>query len=301
MTDRELMEMAIKMAAQCKPKDVSIPKVGAVIAVEGDVIAAGHRGEHDHAELVALGNVADWSILPHATVYTTLEPCTHPVRTQPGESCTERLIRASVKKIYVGILDPNQGVCGKGVLELQDHDIEVELFPHDLAKEIRLQNDAFILDQKKLGIEIIDPLPNALLHTYKTEGRHIVRFKCKTAPNANIFAFNNMSGQWWPQPDSLKRVENSDEWTIETRFSVPTTHVIHIVRAKDAGLELIAYYRKIIAMNLDRKKSLEKLKLPDEDVRRLWGGFPGIAMTQLPRGLISEACVTVEIAKKPDS
>jgi len=72
------------------------------------------------------------------------------------------------------------------------------------------------------------------------------------------------------------------------------------VRAKDAGLELIAYYRKIIGMNLDRKKNLENLKLSAEDVRRLWGGFPGIAMTQLPKGLISEACVTVEIATHQD-
>jgi diaminohydroxyphosphoribosylaminopyrimidine deaminase / 5-amino-6-(5-phosphoribosylamino)uracil reductase len=145
MTDRELMEMAINMAAQCEPKDVSIPKVGAVIAVAGDVIAAGHRGASDHAELVALSNVVDWAILPHATVYTTLEPCTHPARTQPGESCTERLVRASVKKVYVGILDPNQRVCGKGAMELQENDIEVELFPHDLAKQIRLQNDPFRL------------------------------------------------------------------------------------------------------------------------------------------------------------
>jgi hypothetical protein len=52
------------------------------------------------------------------------------------------------------------------------------------------------------------------------------------------------------------------------------------VRAKDAGLELIANYCKIITMNLDRKKNLENLKMSAEDVRRLWGGFPGIAMTQ---------------------
>jgi pyrimidine deaminase RibD-like protein len=54
------------------------------------------------------------------------------------------LVRAKVKKVYVGILDPNQGVCGKGVLELQDHNIEVELFPPVLAQQIRIQNDPFI-------------------------------------------------------------------------------------------------------------------------------------------------------------
>jgi diaminohydroxyphosphoribosylaminopyrimidine deaminase / 5-amino-6-(5-phosphoribosylamino)uracil reductase len=81
----------------------------------------------DHAELNALRNVNNKSMLHEATVYTTLEPCTHYVRTRPGESCTERLGAAQVRKVFVGILDPNQGVCGKGVVELQSRGIEVEL------------------------------------------------------------------------------------------------------------------------------------------------------------------------------
>ena len=99
------------------------------------MIAAGHRGDEDHAGLVALRNVRDWGVLPYATVYTTLEPCTPYVRSNEGESCTNRLVRAGVKKVFIGILDPNQGVCGKGVIELQYHDIEVELFPHDLRSK----------------------------------------------------------------------------------------------------------------------------------------------------------------------
>ena len=112
--DRELMEMAINLADECVPNDPSrIPKVGAVIAVGGHVIGAGNRDsgvypERDnHAELNALRNVRNKAMLHEATVYTTLEPCTHYVRTRPGESCTERLGAAQVRKVFVGILDPN--------------------------------------------------------------------------------------------------------------------------------------------------------------------------------------------------
>jgi pyrimidine deaminase RibD-like protein len=298
MTDRECMETAIDMAAQCETR-VGVPKVGAIIAVAGDVIAAGHRGEHDHAELVALQNVRDWAILPNATVYTTLEPCTHHVRRESGESCTERLGRAQVKKVYVGILDPNQGVCGKGILELQDYGIEVELFPPDLAQQIKLQNDAFILDQKKIGIEILDPTENQELETYRTGGIYTVRCKCKTQPGGDIFAFTHISGQWWPQPHQLRQIENSNEWTVDIHFGAHVPHTIHIVRARDAGVELINYYRKIISINNERLKYLKEKGFQQEDIDRVWGGYPGIAMTHLPKGLVSQAMVTVRIAKDP--
>ena len=60
-------------------------------------------------------------------------------------------------KVVIGILDPNQGVCGKGVLLLQRADIEVELFPHDLAVKILRLNEDFVRAQQSLGIKITEP------------------------------------------------------------------------------------------------------------------------------------------------
>ncbi len=65
------------------------------------------------------------------------------VRTDEEESCTERLIRAQVPRVYIGILDPNQGVCGKGVVELQRSKTEIALFPHKLAVRITRLSEAF--------------------------------------------------------------------------------------------------------------------------------------------------------------
>jgi pyrimidine deaminase RibD-like protein len=130
MTDRQLMELAIAELEKCKPTDLErVPKVGAVLAIDGEVIAAASRGEEDHAEKRALEKIEPGRNLSQATVYTTLEPCTHRVRRKEGESCTDRLVRGQVKKVVIGILDPNQGVCGKGLLQLQAAKIEVELFP----------------------------------------------------------------------------------------------------------------------------------------------------------------------------
>ena len=160
MLERELMERAIAEAAKCSwpvEEEGSKPKVGAVITIDGEPIASARRGTDDHAEKLALSEIPCEQDLAKATVWTTLEPCTHTVRRKAGESCTERLIRARVQKVVIGILDPNQGVCGKGLLKLQEYGIEVALFPHDLALRIRRMNDKFIQAQQTLGITITSP------------------------------------------------------------------------------------------------------------------------------------------------
>jgi pyrimidine deaminase RibD-like protein len=47
------------------------------------------------------------------------------------------IIQYQIRQVFVGVLDPNQGVTGKGLLRLQEAGVEVALFPHDLCKEIR--------------------------------------------------------------------------------------------------------------------------------------------------------------------
>src|SRR5271157_4640346 len=118
--DERLMNRAIELAEQCRPIAERIPKVGAVIAIGDTVIGQGHRGtgasgDDDHAEMVALKGIVDRTQLPRATVYTTLEPCTPEVRSDPLSCCTELIRQAEVTRVFIGILDPNQGVRGKGL------------------------------------------------------------------------------------------------------------------------------------------------------------------------------------------
>jgi len=115
--------------------------------------------DNEHAERDAIAKVEDKTRLSEATLYTTLEPCTGEVRSVPDLSCTELILQHEIPKVVIGILDPNQGVAGKGILKLQKHGREVSLFPHGLAQKIRAINAPFIRIQEGLGARIVDP-PN---------------------------------------------------------------------------------------------------------------------------------------------
>jgi diaminohydroxyphosphoribosylaminopyrimidine deaminase / 5-amino-6-(5-phosphoribosylamino)uracil reductase len=87
-----------------------------------------------HAEIMALRAAKAQGLdLSHATVHVSLEPCAHHGRTPP---CTAALIEAGVKKVVVAILDPNPLVAGKGVQQLRDAGLEVELLPADHPKAL---------------------------------------------------------------------------------------------------------------------------------------------------------------------
>ena len=203
--DEIMMNRAIEQAEQCRPIADRIPKVGAVIAVDGTVIGKGHRGtgktgDDDHAEMVALRGVADRAELAKATVYTTLEPCTPEVRSDPLTCCTELIRQAEVKKVFIGILDPNQGVRGKGLWELQERGIEVELFPPHLAQRIRVLNDKFIREQRKLGIRITNLEWGQTIRTDDKGGVFELQGTFLNQPEKDVFAFLGKDTRWWPSP-----------------------------------------------------------------------------------------------------
>ena len=257
-------------------------------------------GDDDHAEFRALANVKNRALLREATVYTTLEPCTHHVRTKPLEACTELLVAAQVRKVFVGILDPNQGVCGKGVVELQKCDIEVELFPHDLAHHIRNENERFIRAQQNLGIRFLPLETDAPLETFRTAGKYTFRCECINPPGSDVFIFSNRQGEWWPQPHPLRQVGQTNVWEADVFFGVHGRHTIHIVKASELGVQLVNYYRKIIRMSMERKEALQRMGLNEQDIRRLWGAYPGIQMPRLPKGLDSQAVIEVDVSRKPE-
>ena len=98
------------------------PMVGCVIVKDGKIIGEGYHEYYGglHAERNALtNNDADFK---DATLYVTLEPCCHHGKTPP---CTDIIIEKGIKKVFVGILDPNPLVAGKGISILQNAGIEV--------------------------------------------------------------------------------------------------------------------------------------------------------------------------------
>jgi pyrimidine deaminase RibD-like protein len=214
MTDVDIkwMQEAIAWAARCNPIKESIPKVGAVIAIGETVLGRGRRGtgvegDDEHAEANAIHGVKDKTKLPEATLYTTLEPCTKEARTNALECCTELIHQHKLRKIFIGILDPNQTVTGKGLWRLQDSGVEVELFRHDLVDQIRALNAAFIRSQQTLGATIITPQDGDTLKTYETQGKYTVRFRCLNPPGTDTYLISFREGLCWPQPGPFRQVE----------------------------------------------------------------------------------------------
>jgi pyrimidine deaminase RibD-like protein len=153
--ERELMQLAIELAAKCVSEDHKVsPKVGAVLVRDGVVLAAAYRGElkaGEHAEYTLLERKLLGVDLEGATLYSTLEPCTH--RNHPKVSCTDRVIARKLKRVVIGTLDPNQTIRGLGELRLQDAGIEITRFEPDLVRQLRELNREFAAQHPVRGIQ----------------------------------------------------------------------------------------------------------------------------------------------------
>ncbi len=124
MTDAYFMKRALSLAKRRKGHTHPNPTVGCVVVKGGKVVGEGfHEGAgKPHAEVVALSRAGTRA--RSATVYVSLEPCSHFGRTPP---CTNALIEAGVKRVVVATLDPNPQVSGRGVERLRRAGIEVDV------------------------------------------------------------------------------------------------------------------------------------------------------------------------------
>jgi diaminohydroxyphosphoribosylaminopyrimidine deaminase/5-amino-6-(5-phosphoribosylamino)uracil reductase len=122
MDDREAMQVAITCARTVEGRTSPRPPVGAVVIRDGVIIGQGATSPPYglHAEVHALRQAG--SAAHGADLYVTLEPCcvtTHTPR------CTDAIIAAGIRRVIVGVSDPNPLVCGRGIDQLRAADIEV--------------------------------------------------------------------------------------------------------------------------------------------------------------------------------
>ena len=121
------------------------PMVGAVLVRPDGTYTTAYRGElrdGDHAEYTLIERKCVSENLSGCELYSTLEPCFD--RNPPKIGCCKRIVKARIKKVYVGTGDPFPSVNGKGIKYLRDHGIEVVSYPQELQKEIELLNADFI-------------------------------------------------------------------------------------------------------------------------------------------------------------
>ena len=136
------MRAALAQAAQALYTATPNPRVGCVIVRDGDLLAEGHTQPTGfaHAEAHALQHAKQQGIdVRGATVYVSLEPCSHHGRTPP---CADALITAGVARVVVAVEDPNPLVAGQGLAKLRAAGIQVELGV--LADEAREMNRGFL-------------------------------------------------------------------------------------------------------------------------------------------------------------
>jgi pyrimidine deaminase RibD-like protein len=143
--DREFALLAIEEARKSVPErdGRTHPKVGAVVVKDHQVIGSAHRGEVSgcHAEYIVLERKLPEDSLVDATVYTTLEPCTE--RNHPKVPCANRIVERKVKRVVIGMLDPNPVISGRGQRTLRGANIITDFFPHDLMSAVEELNRDF--------------------------------------------------------------------------------------------------------------------------------------------------------------
>jgi diaminohydroxyphosphoribosylaminopyrimidine deaminase/5-amino-6-(5-phosphoribosylamino)uracil reductase len=140
------MQRCLQLASQSRAFVGTNPMVGSVIVHEGKIIGEGYHREFgkEHAEVMAINNVKDKSLLVDSTLYVNLEPCAHHGKTPP---CANLIIEHKIPKVYIATQDPFSLVAGKGIKKLKKHCKEVHVGL--MEKEAIDLNRAFFRREEK--------------------------------------------------------------------------------------------------------------------------------------------------------
>ena len=112
--DDHYMARCIQLGKNALGTTFPNPMVGSVVVHEGQIIGEGHTSPFggSHAEVNATAAVEDKNLLKKATLYVSLEPCSHYGKTPP---CADMIISYGIPKVVIGCLDPHEKVAGKGI------------------------------------------------------------------------------------------------------------------------------------------------------------------------------------------
>lgn len=144
LIDEKYMHRCLQLALNGKGYAKPNPMVGAVVVHEGKIIGEGYHRNYGgaHAEVNAINNVKDKSLLKKSTIYVSLEPCSHYGKTPP---CAQLIVDSGIPRVVVACLDPYPAVSGRGIGMLKETGVEVVFGV--LENEAKELNKDFFLTQ----------------------------------------------------------------------------------------------------------------------------------------------------------
>ena len=179
--DEKYMDLALELAEKGKGYVNPNPMVGAVVVKDGEIVGKGWHKFYGgpHAEVYALDEAGEKA--EGATIYVTLEPCSHFGKTPP---CAEKIKKMKIKKCVIACLDPNPIVAGRGKKILEEAGIEVVVGVRE--KEAKELNKVFM--------------------KYITEKNPYLFLKCAITLDGKI-ATNERDSKWITNEKSREKVQ----------------------------------------------------------------------------------------------
>ncbi|MFK5983356.1 MAG: bifunctional diaminohydroxyphosphoribosylaminopyrimidine deaminase/5-amino-6-(5-phosphoribosylamino)uracil reductase RibD [Flavobacteriaceae bacterium] len=161
------------------------PLVGCVIIHKNEIIGEGwhYQSGKPHAEVNAINSVKNLSLLTEATIYVSLEPCSHFGKTPP---CANLIIEKGIKNVVIGSVDPNPKVAGNGIKLLKVNGCDVT--EGILEKECNLLNKRFFTFHQKKR-------PYIILKWAETNDGFITPIKSNRKDTAPVWITNKTSRQ----------------------------------------------------------------------------------------------------------
>lgn len=204
------------------------PSVGCVIVYKNKIIGEGYTSPYgqSHAEVNAINSVKDKSLLKKATLYVTLEPCSHFGKTPP---CSDLIIRYNIPKVVIGTIDIHSKVAGKGVEKLKTSGCDVTVgvlknecqelhkrfltYHHKQRPYIILKwaqtEDGFIAPLtkvKKTPVWITNTYSQQIVHKWRTE-EHAILLGTNTVQQDNP----TLTARAWKGKNPIRVVIDKDQ------------------------------------------------------------------------------------------
>jgi len=227
MTTTQYMKRALTLALRGAGFVSPNPLVGAVVVKDGKIIGEGCHKEFGgaHAEVNAIAGAV--GPVGGAELYINLEPCSHQGKTP---ACTDQIIRSGIKKVIIGMQDPNPLVNGKGIAILRHHGIEVHAGV--LESECKKLNEVFI--------------------KFITTRKPFVVFKYAMTIDGKIATVDNAS-RWITGEESRKIVHR----------------LRHKMRSVMVGADTVIYDNPMLNVRLAGKKLKQPLKIIADSTLRI--------------------------------